>query len=200
MIMKKLEDRMAAACPKCGSDAFQALPLLYASGTSDIHLHGIAGGIGSNLSAGVGSIRMSGTQASKLAQILTPPEQMKVEGFLSAFFTALFGAIFGGLLFYGIICIFFSLGKIGGWATFGGLSLLFFYSMMSDTKNKNRTAQAYNQDQFPRDYARWRASALCSKCGAVFNLEKIIDAQVISPSPESSEIAGRAMHILPSDG
>ena len=173
--MEILENPMAVACPKCGSSSFQSLPLLYATGKSDIHLNGGAVGIGSNLSSGIGAIKMDGIQTSILAQTCAPPEKMKVEGIFFAAITAALTSLFFALFIDAIFCLLFSLGHFWSWAIFYVLFFLTLYCSMLSTIESNQEAKAYNQDQFPKDYAKWRASALCTRCGTVFDLISLID-------------------------
>lgn len=153
-------------CPKCSGTNIQKVHLAYESGTSSIDTTTIGAGVGTG-GVGLGIGGTTGTQTTKLAEKLAPPDELGLINIFCALMTvggwayiiSGLGNIIGisewtgaGLPWYGHVwaILWFIFGSIIGWDQI----------------------KYYFGDGYANDMEEWKKKWFCHSCGWTGHLEK----------------------------
>lgn len=141
----------AFSCPSCGSEQAKKLSLLHESGIAQLDTRTRGVGVTMGGSIGVGGARTRGTSQTELSRRVAPPppKSIATDFWISA-------ATF-------IVLVLMTQGWSAGpmFALIGAVGLFAWLA---------RRTRAYNRDVWQPARATWERSAMCERCGEIFEL------------------------------
>jgi hypothetical protein len=151
------------SCPRCGSEDGRKFSIIHAHGLSVVDSITLGAGVGTGGDAAVGVAPTSGTHQTNLSKAVAPPTERPVGVGCSI----LFGLAL--MAFFGI-------------AAPPSLLLLapFFIGTMVKLKKNDSAARAWNATEYPALKAKWERSAMCMRCGEVW---EVLDPTTASSTP-----------------
>lgn len=149
-------------CPQCHSDDVRKIEMIWKEQTGDIDLDSVGTTFGTG-GVNVGYFKSHGHQLSKLAREAAPPRKRNIK-------TDLMGGAFLG----------FFLGAIFGISTLivghKDLAAILFWVMMAIGCVYGvllaRKDGKWNDEVWPRVYAGWQHTWICTRCGKRFSVHE----------------------------
>lgn len=149
-------------CPKCNSEEYASLSVVYDAGLSDIRARTRGGGFAFGESAGTLSFtaRSRGTCQTRLSKLAAPPRKLRYRHVILWWILGL------GILYwlFGYLVWLHELSAIRALTTFPD----FAHAYSGLAVFVLAVLWWYNRRVRPQRYRRWERSFMCARCGKIF--------------------------------